>query len=53
MMVFKGKWLKKFKICVHKIKLELSMKKKIGKGGFSPAGKRFLEAKKKFGKKYG
>ena len=46
-MVFKGAWFIKFKNCVHKIKLELNMKKKIGKGGLAPAGKCFLKSQKK------
>ena len=47
MMVFKGTWFVTLKNCVHKIKLELNMKNKIGKGGLAPAGKCFLRSKKK------
>ena len=43
----KGHGVVKFKNCVHKIKLELNMKNKIGKGGLAPAGKCFLRSKKK------
>ena len=46
-MVFKGTWLKKFKNCVYKFKLDVNMKNKIGKGGLAPAGKCFLRSKKK------
>ena len=52
-MVFIEACFKKFKNCVHKIKLELNMKNEIGKGGLAPAGKCFLRCKKKkFGKNY-
>ena len=46
MMVFEGTWFIKFKNCVHKIKLELNMKNKIGKGGLAPAGKCISRRKK-------
>ena len=52
-MVFKGAWFIKFKNCVHKIKLELNMKNKIGKRGIGTRRQIFFkEKRKKFGKNY-